>query len=399
MKKFLLTIFSLLLVVGAYAQMGGMKGVVVSRDGREPIGGVVIFIDDEDMQTTTNQDGEFYIEGLAPGQYLMRFEAIDFEDLEVMVRVKELVHDMQNVVMVPSTMMTIDDSAFAELDTDVESAGDSQALPTSLSASKDIFNNIKTGVYNSKPDVEKQMWIKTLTLYPYDTEYFIHLLNTHDEAFDEIKELISWYNLPMDDIADTLLAGKYDFSNITELEEARRQKELLIADLSKFGIKESRLTDDADAKIEEILVQRRTYEDITYDTEEDCGYARELDGRLGAEVEAAAGKSLPELVELYTGMTDCEDAEKYAVICTKNALLLHTLLINAVKDCASAEELTSYKERIEGSKAKEISTPVIKQIDSKIKSINLSGNLNDAKEKLVGSAKDIFGKAKGLFKK
>ena len=72
----------------------------------------------------------------------MRFEAIDFEDLEVMVRVKELVHDMQNVVMVPSTMMTIDDSAFAELDTDVESAGDSQALPTSLSASKDIFNNI-----------------------------------------------------------------------------------------------------------------------------------------------------------------------------------------------------------------------------------------------------------------
>ena len=120
MKKFLLTIFSLLLVVGAYAQMGGMKGVVVSRDGREPIGGVVIFIDDEDMQTTTNQDGEFYIEGLAPGQYLMRFEAIDFEDLEIMVRVKELVHDMQNVVMVPSTMMTIDDSAFAELDTDVE---------------------------------------------------------------------------------------------------------------------------------------------------------------------------------------------------------------------------------------------------------------------------------------
>ena len=142
MKKFLLTIFSILLVMSAYAQMGGMKGVVVSRDGREPIGGVAIFIDDEDMQTTTNQDGEFYIEGLVPGEYLMRFEAIDFEDLEVMVRVKELVHDMQNVVMVPSAMMTIDDSAFAELDTDVESAGDSQALPTSLSASKDIFNNI-----------------------------------------------------------------------------------------------------------------------------------------------------------------------------------------------------------------------------------------------------------------
>ena len=85
----------MLLVAGAYAQMGGMKGVVVSRDGREPIAGAAIFIDNEDMQTTTNQDGEFIIEGLAPGQYLMRFEAVEFEDLELMVRVKELVHDMQ----------------------------------------------------------------------------------------------------------------------------------------------------------------------------------------------------------------------------------------------------------------------------------------------------------------
>ena len=132
----------MLLVGGAYAQMGGMKGVVVSRDGREPIAGVAIFIDNEDMQTTTNQDGEFIIEGLAPGQYLLRFEAVEFEDLELMVRVKELVHDMQYVVMVPSTMMTVDDSAFAELDTDAETAGDSQALPGSLSASKDVFNNI-----------------------------------------------------------------------------------------------------------------------------------------------------------------------------------------------------------------------------------------------------------------
>ena len=142
MKKFLLLIFSMLLVAGAYAQMGGMKGVVVSRDGREPIAGAAIFIDNEDMQTTTNQDGEFIIEGLAPGQYLMRFESAEFEDLELMVRVKELVHDMQYVVMVPSTMMSVDDSAFAELDTDAETAGDSQALPGSLSASKDVFNNI-----------------------------------------------------------------------------------------------------------------------------------------------------------------------------------------------------------------------------------------------------------------
>lgn len=122
--------------------MGGMKGVVVSRETREPIGGVAISINGIAVNTTTNENGEFVIDGLEPGQYQLTFSAYEFEDLELMVRVKELVHDMQYVYMIPAGMTTIDDSAFAELDTDVENAGDSQAMPSTLSASKDIFNNI-----------------------------------------------------------------------------------------------------------------------------------------------------------------------------------------------------------------------------------------------------------------
>ena len=118
-----------------------MKGQVVSREGREPIGGVIITIDQVSRTIKTNSKGEFYIEGLAPGQYLLTFDAPDFEQLEIMVRVKELVHDMHAVVMVPNTMDTVDNSAFVEYDTDVESFGDSKALPQ-LSASKDLFNNI-----------------------------------------------------------------------------------------------------------------------------------------------------------------------------------------------------------------------------------------------------------------
>ena len=142
MRKLLLTIFSILLSVSLFAQSGGVKGTVVSREDREPINNVAIYVDGVAVNTTTNQNGEFLIEGLTSGQYLLRFEAVEFEDLEVMVRVKELVYDMQNVVMVPAAMATIDDSAFSELDTDAESAGDSQAMPAALSASKDLFNNI-----------------------------------------------------------------------------------------------------------------------------------------------------------------------------------------------------------------------------------------------------------------
>ncbi len=141
MKKFLLLLLSALITVGAYAQSGGMKGQVVSREGREPINGATITIDQVSRNIKTNSRGYFYIDGLAPGQYLLTFEAPEFETLEVMVRVKELVHDMQAVIMVPSNMDVVDNSAFAEYDTDVESFGDSKALPQ-LSASKDLFNNI-----------------------------------------------------------------------------------------------------------------------------------------------------------------------------------------------------------------------------------------------------------------
>lgn len=134
--------FCALLSFVASAQQGGMKGTIVSREDRMPISGVSISVDGVAVNTTTNNDGEFLIEGLEPGQYLLCFSAPEFEDLHVMVRVKALVHDMQQVVMVPSAYVAVDDSAFAELDTDVESAGDSQSMPSTLSASKDLFNNI-----------------------------------------------------------------------------------------------------------------------------------------------------------------------------------------------------------------------------------------------------------------
>ena len=78
MRKFLLTILCTLCCFGAFAQMqmGGMKGVVVSRDSREPISGVAIAIDGIAINTTTNDRGEFIIEGLVPGEYTLTLSAI-----------------------------------------------------------------------------------------------------------------------------------------------------------------------------------------------------------------------------------------------------------------------------------------------------------------------------------
>ncbi len=124
------------------AQEGGVKGRVVSRDGRAALSGVKVAIESMGLTATTDSEGNFLFEGLPAGDYKLSFEAPEFEDSDVVVRVDRLVKDTGVVSLVPDVQAVIDDSLFSEFDTDTESGGDSQALPSSLSSSKDVFNNI-----------------------------------------------------------------------------------------------------------------------------------------------------------------------------------------------------------------------------------------------------------------
>lgn len=142
MKKFLLTAALVLASVVAFAQQSGVKGVVVSREGREAVGGVKVTIEGTQFETVTAENGEFVFDNLPAGEYTLNFEAHDFENSQMHVRVYKTVKDLHQVAMVPTLVGSVDDSIFAEFDTDSESAGDTSSLPSSLSASKDVFNNI-----------------------------------------------------------------------------------------------------------------------------------------------------------------------------------------------------------------------------------------------------------------
>ncbi len=142
MKKILLTIALALIGMASFAQMSGVKGVVVSREGRETVGGVKVVVEGTQYETTTTDAGEFVFDNLPAGEYTLRFEAPEFENAQIHVRVYGTVKDLHQVAIVPQLMGTVDDSVFAEFDTDAESSGDTSSLPSSLSASKDVFNNI-----------------------------------------------------------------------------------------------------------------------------------------------------------------------------------------------------------------------------------------------------------------
>lgn len=139
--KTLLILLISMLSLSAFSQTGGgIKGVVVSRTTRATIDKVNIVLTPGDRTTVTNEQGEFLFETVAPGEYELHFETAEFEDLTLPVRVGKNMRELK-VIMIPANRsQAMDDAIFAEFDT--ETMEDAQSLPTSLSASKDVFNNI-----------------------------------------------------------------------------------------------------------------------------------------------------------------------------------------------------------------------------------------------------------------
>lgn len=125
----------------AFAQDGGITGKVVSRAGRIALGGVKVTMTPGDVTVVSDGQGNFVFENVPAGSYSLQFDGAEFEPLTLAVRVDRMMRDLHSVVLVPAVpQQTLDDAIFAEFDT--ETMDDAQSLPTSLSASKDIYNNI-----------------------------------------------------------------------------------------------------------------------------------------------------------------------------------------------------------------------------------------------------------------
>lgn len=141
--KVLLILMLAAVTFTSYAQDGGIRGKVVSRNGRVALSNVQVKIESLGLAATTDKDGNFIFENLPAGSYTVLFSTPEFEDLNLMVRVgNQHVQDLKSVIIVPSGPgAVLDDAVFAEFDND-SSSSDTQALPSSLSSSKDLFNNI-----------------------------------------------------------------------------------------------------------------------------------------------------------------------------------------------------------------------------------------------------------------
>lgn len=138
--KFLLILLLSVITVAAHSQNGGIKGKVVARTTRAAVSDVKVTLMPGALSVITNVDGDFVFDMLDENEYDLIFEAVDYETLELRVRVGMGVRDLNRVILVPDDEIIIDDAIFAEFDSEV--LDDAASLPSSLSASKDLFSSV-----------------------------------------------------------------------------------------------------------------------------------------------------------------------------------------------------------------------------------------------------------------
>jgi len=101
--KVLLILMLAAVTFTSYAQDGGIRGKVVSRNGRVALSNVQVKIESLGLTAMTDKDGNFIFENLPAGSYTVLFSTPDFEDLNLMVRVGDKhVQDLKSVIIVPS---------------------------------------------------------------------------------------------------------------------------------------------------------------------------------------------------------------------------------------------------------------------------------------------------------
>lgn len=143
MRRFLLTLLATLILsaAGIYAQTTP-KGVVKDSDTGNPLPGVTIQVVGSNIAVTTNSNGEYVLEGVPAGKYLIDYILAGYQTYEVEVEISEGMV-FPEVAMKRSQAEDGQNMTFAEItisSDDLENEGGDQAISGLLQSSQDVFN-------------------------------------------------------------------------------------------------------------------------------------------------------------------------------------------------------------------------------------------------------------------
>jgi hypothetical protein len=141
-------LLSLLLTNLTFAQTGSIKGKVT--DGENPIPLVNIIIENTSLGSGTDEEGEYVIRGIAPGDYTLRATAVGWEtkteditstpnrQLELNIVLKKMVIEVQEVEVTGSQMQDLRDTRTGLIELEPKSA------KVMAGAAEDVFRTLQS---------------------------------------------------------------------------------------------------------------------------------------------------------------------------------------------------------------------------------------------------------------
>lgn len=145
MKRKLLLLTTLFVSIASLAsaqqQLGNVSGRVVSRVGRTAVENATVTINTSPQKrVVTDNNGYFVFELIPYGMYNLNVDALDFQPTQISVKLDIPERDVNFISLVPVLRQAeLDESSFAEFDNE---SSDSHAMPVTLSASRDVYENI-----------------------------------------------------------------------------------------------------------------------------------------------------------------------------------------------------------------------------------------------------------------
>lgn len=145
-KRIIFTAAVLFSTLCAWAQSGGVKGIVMDRLNSLPLkdAKVTIYLPTTVLQTYTGEDGAFLFSDLEDGNYKIVIEAANFLKTELNARVANgNLFDFMNISLSPDIPTgEFNDGSFVEFEGENESGSGYDDIPSVLSSSQDVFENI-----------------------------------------------------------------------------------------------------------------------------------------------------------------------------------------------------------------------------------------------------------------
>lgn len=144
MRRTFTTLMACFLLLAAYAQQTSLRGVILAAQANDPVVGAKITLANQNISTTTNQNGEFALIYLEAIDEEVIIEANGYLTAVKLVQLRpNQTNDMGTVAIKPDIQRDMKDEVTLQLSENElnDDEGRSQSMASSASASTDVFNN------------------------------------------------------------------------------------------------------------------------------------------------------------------------------------------------------------------------------------------------------------------